>query len=144
MKTKNYRAQIIFCVIMSIIVFGLTTKAQISVVTSKSSVRSMTKNDIWNVFTGVKVVWSDGEKVQVIDQSESATGKEFYEKFVKSAAYQFRLQWAKLVLSGEALCPKKLEDDWAVRKAVADDPNAIGYIRSSALDESVRELLRIE
>jgi hypothetical protein len=43
-----------------------------------------------------------------------------------------------LVFSGKGQAPKELADNAAVKKAVATDPKAVGYIDKSAVDGSVK------
>jgi ABC-type phosphate transport system substrate-binding protein len=47
------------------------------------------------------------------------------------------------VFSGRALPPKELSDDDAVVKAVAADPNAVGYVDASAVNGSVQAVARL-
>ncbi len=121
-----------------------TVQAQVSIIVAKTSTQKVSKEEAKNIFAGATVSWGNGAKIQVIDQSDTEAGKTFYGSFVGKSANQVRLQWTKLVLSGQAVAPKKLNDDEAVRKAVADDQNAIGYISSGALDASVKEIGRIQ
>jgi hypothetical protein len=74
----------------------------------------------------------------------SELGKKFYDMVIGKSANQVRRQWTKLLLSGQAAPPLKQPSDKNVKKVVAGNPNAIGYIATSALDDSVREVLRIE
>lgn len=122
----------------------LPAGAQISVVISSSSSQSASKEELKEVFAGAKLTWSNGSKIQVVDQPETDMGKKFYEGFVGKSVNQVRTQWTKLVLSGQAGAPAKCADDAAVKKAVADNPNAVGYISSSALDGTVKEIQRIQ
>lgn len=131
-------------VVMFLVVGFSEASAQVSVIVSSSSPNAVSKDEAKNVFSGATASWSSGTKIQVVDQPDTETGKSFYEKFVGKPAGQVRLQWTKLVLSGQAAAPKKLGDDDAVKKAVAADPNSIGYIKSSALDGSVKEIARVQ
>jgi ABC-type phosphate transport system substrate-binding protein len=117
--------------------------AQISIIVAKSSTQTATKEQAKEYFSGVQFAWPNGAKIQVVDQAESDRGKAFYESFVGKSVHQVRLQWTKLVLSGQAVGPKKAGDDAAVVKMVAEDPNAIGYVASSAVDGSVKEIVRV-
>ncbi|QJW84878.1 hypothetical protein HK414_18640 [Ramlibacter terrae] len=51
---------------------------------------------------------------------------------------------ARLVFSGKAQAPRQLPDAAAVRKAVAADPKAVGYIEKTAVDSSVKVLLSLD
>lgn len=121
-----------------------TAQAQISIVIGKSSIHKAGLDDLKQMFNGTKITWANGNKVHVADQSESELGKRFYEKFIGKSAIQVRTQWMKLFLSGQASAPLKCNDDASVKKAVADDPNMVGYISSASLDNTVKEIGRIE
>jgi ABC-type phosphate transport system substrate-binding protein len=118
--------------------------AQISVIVPKSASVKITKAEIKEIFIGAKLKWPNGNKIQVSDQPDTAIGKMFYEKVIGKSANQVRTQWAKLSLSGQATAPLKYPSDKAVKKAVTSSPHTIGYIASSALDDSVQEILRID
>ena len=49
--------------------------------------------------------------------------------------------WSRLIFTGKATPPKELPDAAAVKKAVATDPKAIGYIDKSEVDSTVKVLL---
>ncbi len=49
-----------------------------------------------------------------------------------------RVERSAWKFTGKAAAPKELQDAAAVKKAVAADPKAIGYIEKSALDASVK------
>jgi ABC-type phosphate transport system substrate-binding protein len=74
-----------------------------------------------------------------VDQPESAAIRaEFYKKVTDKDASQVKSLWSKLVFTGKATMPKEAADSAAVKKMVAADPKAIGYIEKSALDASVK------
>jgi ABC-type phosphate transport system substrate-binding protein len=134
----------IFIILMALLISNNNSFGQISVVVSKSSKQTISQSDAKEVFAGSKTTWSNGNKVQVVDQSGSDVGKIFYDKFLGKSVNQVRVQWTKLVLSGQATAPVKAADDDDVKKNVAGNANALGYISSKSLDSSVKELFRIE
>jgi ABC-type phosphate transport system substrate-binding protein len=127
-----------------VIAASWSAEAQISIIVSKSSPQKAGASELKQIFSGAKVSWPNGTKILVIDQPETDAGKKFYGKFVEKSFTQVRTQWMKLVLSGQATAPMKCADDAAVIKAVTENPGAVGYILSSALDASVREIGRVE
>lgn len=131
-------------VLLATVVAPSPCSAQISVVVASGSTQKATKDDARDYFSGANLSWPNGSKVQIVDQPESETGKKFYEKYLEKSAMQLRTQWTKLVLSGQATAPVKCVDDDAVKKALAGNPNAIGFISSRSVDSSVKELFRIE
>jgi ABC-type phosphate transport system substrate-binding protein len=51
---------------------------------------------------------------------------------------QVKALWSKLVFTGKATMPKEVGGSTDVRKAVAANPKAIGYIEKSAVDATVK------
>ena len=54
------------------------------------------------------------------------------------APQQLKAYWAKLVFTGQGTPPKEVDNDAAVLKLVAENPNIIGYIDAAAVNSSVR------
>lgn len=79
-----------------------------------------------------------------VDQAEgSAIRNEFYLKVADKDAAQMKALWSKLVFTGKGTPPKELKSHQEVKKAVADDPKAIGYIDKSAVDDTVKVILTL-
>jgi ABC-type phosphate transport system substrate-binding protein len=117
--------------------------AQISVVVSASANVEATKPQVLDMFLGARTTWPNGTKVQVVDQPDTDVGQSFYTTFLGQSVAQVRTQWTRLVLSGQALAPKKEAGSDGVKRAVSQTPGAIGYIPTAELDASVKEVLRI-
>lgn len=121
--------------------------AQISVVVAKNSkltAEKMTKAEVKKIFAGMKLKWKDGGKIQIIDQPETETGTKFYKAVLGKSQMQVHKQWLKLLLSGQASAPLKVSSDAEVKKMVNRHAYAIGYVATNNLDDSVRELLRLD
>ena len=142
-SSKKWRVAVAWCAAL-ILAVAASAPAQISVIVAKSAEAKATKTEVKGIFTGAKLKWPNGNKIQVVDQPDTELGKKFYDKVIGKSANQVRTQWAKLLLSGQAAAPLKQPSDKTVKKIVAGSSNAIGYIATSALDDSVREILRIE
>ena len=79
-----------------------------------------------------------------IDQGkESSIRREFYQKIANKSLSQVEGAWAKIEFSGKGSMPKSYATDAAVKKAVAADPTAIGYIDKASVDASVKVLLTL-
>ena len=80
-----------------------------------------------------------------IDQAEgSAIRNDFYKKVTDKDAGQVKAIWSKLVFTGKAQAPTEFKSNAEVKKAVADDPKAIGYIDKSAVDDTVKVILTLQ
>lgn len=78
------------------------------------------------------------------DLAESAPARaEFYQKATGRDLVQVKSVWSRIVFSGKGQAPAEHPDAAAVKKAVAADPKAIGYIEKSAVDGSVKAALTL-
>ena len=74
-----------------------------------------------------------------IDQAAgSLIYTEFYKRATGRDAAQVKAIWSKILFTGRGVPPKQLLDSDAVKKAVAANPRAVGYIEKSAVDDSVK------
>ena len=114
----------------------------VAVVSSKSSVTVLSKNQVVDIFLGKTSRFPDGEQAVPIDQVEgSAARDEFYAKFSGKSAAQIKAHWSKIIFTGRGQPPREVSDSGEVKKEVEKNPKAIGYIERSLVDGSVRVLL---
>jgi len=112
------------------------------IVSAKSHVTSLTAEQTAKIFLGKASSFPDDGDALPIDQVEgSAIREEFYAKVVHKNPSQLSAYWAKVIFTGDGRPPAILDSNLNVRKAVARNPNAIGYIDKSAVDKSVRVIL---
>ncbi|RFP18746.1 MULTISPECIES: hypothetical protein [unclassified Duganella] len=79
-----------------------------------------------------------------VDQPEnSAIRADFYHKVADKDPAQIKAIWSKLVFTGKATAPREFGSNAEIKKAVAADPKAIGYIDKAALDDSVKMILSL-
>lgn len=79
-----------------------------------------------------------------VDQGkESAIRRDFYQKIASKSLSQVEGIWAKIEFSGKGTMPKSYASDAAVKKAIAADPAAIGYIDKASVDDTVKVLLTL-
>lgn len=118
----------------AVLALALPALAEVVVVVNpKAAEASMTKDQVATFFLG------KSSAMTPVDQPESAPIRaEFYKKVTDKDASQVKSLWSKLVFTGKATMPKEAGDSAAVKKAVAADPKAIGYIEKSAVDASVK------
>jgi ABC-type phosphate transport system substrate-binding protein len=118
----------------AVLLLALPAMAEVVVVVNpKAAESSMTKDQVAQFFLGKSTSMSP------VDQPENAPIRaEFYKKVTDKEASQVKALWSKLVFTGKATMPKEAADSAAVKKMVASDPKAIGYIEKSAVDASVK------
>ena len=110
--------------------------ADVVVVVNAANSEAVSKDQIANVFLGKSTALTP------IDQADgSAIRGEFYKKVADKDAAQAKALWSKLVFTGKATPPKEVASSADVKKAIAANPKAIGYIEKSAVDASVKVVL---
>jgi hypothetical protein len=65
----------------------------------------------------------------------------FYKKATDRDSAQIKSVWSRIVFTGQGKPPKEMPDATGVKKAVAADSKAIGYIAKSEVDASVKIVL---
>jgi ABC-type phosphate transport system substrate-binding protein len=146
MTRNSQKHWILFFVLAPLVLLVLApaAQAQVSVVVAKSSANAPSGDDIKAIFLAIKAQWPGGGKVVLLDQPESTLADSFYTKLLGKSVNQVRKDWTKLILSGQIAAPTKCSNDDSVKKQLAGNPNAIGFIATSALDDSVKEVLRVQ
>lgn len=121
-------------------------QAQVAVIVNpKSAAASMTADQVAGVFLGKTATLPSGATAAPVDQAESAAIREqFYTKVAGKQAAQVKAAWSRLVFSGKGTPPKELGSTAEVKKFVAANPDAIGYIEKSAVDGSVKAVLTVD
>ena len=114
--------------------------AQVAVVVNpKSPLASMTADQVSGIFLGKSNTLPSGATAAPTDLPDSAPTRElFYTKVTGKSTAQVKAAWSRLVFSGKATPPKELASSAEVKKFVASNPDAIGYIEKSAVDSSVK------
>jgi ABC-type phosphate transport system substrate-binding protein len=68
----------------------------------------------------------------------------FYKMATGRDLPQIKSVWSRLTFTGQGRPPKEMPDAAAVKKAVAADPKAIGYIDKADLDATVKVVLTLD
>jgi ABC-type phosphate transport system substrate-binding protein len=107
------------------------------IVSAKSSAATMTSDDIANIYLGKSTA------MKPVDNATAVRGQ-FYTAVAGKDEAQVKAIWSKLVFTGKATPPKELPSSADVVKAVAADPNTIGYVEKSAVDASVKVIYEVK
>ena len=118
------------------------TAEVVAVVSSKSTVTTLSDNQVVDIFLGKVHRFPNGETVHAVDQNEdSATREEFYLKVTGKSPAQVKAHWSKIIFTGRGNPPKEVGNSADVKKYLSVNPNAIGYIDAKSVDETVRVVL---
>ena len=95
------------------------------------------------IYTGRIKGWPDGTPVFPLEQNLASKSREaFYARFIGRSVANMEAIWAQNIFSGKGLPPKIASADSEMKRIVSTNRNAIGYVRASELDDSVRVLFR--
>ena len=119
--------------------FALSASAEtVVIVSQKNPATRMFSEQASQFFLGKSTLFTP------VDQAEgSAIRADFYRKVADKDAAQLKALWSKLVFTGKGSPPKEYNGNAEVKKAVAADPKAIGYIDKSAVDDTVKVILTL-
>jgi ABC-type phosphate transport system substrate-binding protein len=121
--------------------FGIGAGDVVTVVSSKSAVTNLSKNQVADIFLGKSNRFPDGEQAIPIDQPEASSAREqFYNKVTGKSLAQLKAHWSKIIFTGRGQPPKMVMNSVEVKKQLADNPSAIGYIDDTQVDTTVRVL----
>ncbi len=109
------------------------------IVNAGNSVSSMSKSELARIFLGKTTSFDDGSKAVAVNQTtaNSARGT-FDSQLLGKTTSQINAYWSKLMFSGGGTPPEELNGDLAVLQHVASNPNSIGYIEATTVNDSVK------
>lgn len=124
----------------ALLAFGATqAHAEIAVIVNpKHPAASMTAEQVANVYLGKDTSFAPADQPEA-----SAVRGGFYTKVAGKDAAQVKAIWARLIFTGKVQPPKELKSDADVKAFVAGDAKAIGYVDASAVDGSVKAVLKL-
>jgi hypothetical protein len=124
--------------IFAIIAVGRVRAEEIVVVVNPAAM-AISKEEIAELYLGRSDAWMP------IDQAVgSEIYVEFYKKMTGRDMAQIRGIWSRILFTGRGAPPKQVSDSAAVKKAVAANAKAVGYIEKSAVDASVKVALPLD
>ena len=114
-------------------------RAEEIVVVVNLAAAPITKDQIADLYLGRTDAWTP------IDQAvASRIYVEFYKKVTGRDSAQIKAIWSQILFTNRGVPPKQLPDSTAVKKAVAANLKAVGYIEKSAVDASIKVALQID
>ena len=123
--------------------FALPAQSQerLAVIVSADRKVELSVEKVAQIYLKQRRFWSDREPIVAINRDAgSDLRKTFTERIFADEARRLNAYWNRQYYKG-VLPPLTLASDEAVRRFIALEPNAIGYIAESQLDASVRAVL---
>lgn len=125
--------------ILALVLAAAALADEVVVIVNRENPHAVDPGMLRRIYTGTQKTWPDGGPIQAFDQAEDSEARAlFCTRFLGRSAANIRAIWAQNIFTGKGLPPRTLAGDAEMRRAVAASRNAIGYIRASSLDASVK------
>ena len=113
------------------------------VIVNKANDNAVDKALVAKIYTGESKVWANGGTISAIDLSDDNPGRaSFANEVVGKSPGSLKSLWTQNVFTGKAVPPKAMASDEDVKKAVAANKSAIGYIKAASADDTVKVVLK--
>jgi len=120
-------------------VLAANVHAEDIVVIVNPAAKPLSKEQIVDIYLGRSA------DLTPIDQTVgSSIYVQFYKKATGRDAAQMKAIWSRILFTGRGQPPKQLPDSEAVKKSVAANQNAVGYIEKSAVYATVKVALPLD
>src|ERR1700722_10056192 len=109
---------------------------EVAVVSAKSTVTTLSKSQVADIFLGKTTRFPDGSQAVPIDQSEGTLARdEFYTWIAGKSAAQMKAYWSRIIFTGRGQPPKAVPGSTETKRLVVANPHAIGYIDPKTVDD---------
>lgn len=114
------------------------------VVSADNPVTEIPRLHLADLYLGRTTRFPNGEPAEPIDQeTTSAARADFYQRYLGRSLAEIKAHWSRLIFTGRGRPPRDVPSGEDVRRLVAENPGAIGYIERRLVDGSVR-IIRVE
>ncbi len=108
-------------------------------IVNKANDNAIDKTLVARIYQGESRTWPNGGSIAAYDLPEDNPERGAFDgEVVGKSQGALKSLWAQNVFTGKALPPKSAQSDDDVKKAVAANKNAIGYVKASSLDDTVK------
>lgn len=137
LKLNNWKAMLLV-VFIAFLSFHKVL-AEVAVVVNKSNTSSFDDNTIKRMFLGKAKTYSNGKSVILVSvgYGDAATD-EFNSKVIGKSSSQVKAYWSRILFTGKGTPPQEMSSSAEVISTVANNPDAIGYVDASAVNDTVK------
>ncbi len=106
-----------------------------------NSIDSIDLRELRRIFLGKRKSFANQQPARPVIQTRSQLADSFNLKVVRRSTLALRAYWSKMLFSGGGALPIPGKDDQSVKKIVAGNPQAIGYIATKNIDSNIKVVL---
>lgn len=112
------------------------------IVSAKSQVNTLTRQQVSNIFLGRTHAYPDGSRAVPVDlQNGTGLREEFCEKVHGIAPSQLNAYWSRMIFTGKGNPPREAIPPQIAVKLTASNSQLISYVDSEWVDNSVKVIL---
>ncbi|MBA1262918.1 type 2 periplasmic-binding domain-containing protein [Stutzerimonas sp. NM35] len=113
-------------------------QAEVAVIVNPGAAKAPSQAEVANIFLG------KDKSMKGVDLKDWTPAKEsFYATVTKKNESQLKSYWSGLIFTGKGQPLASVEDDAAMVARVAAEADAIGYVDSAAVNDSVKVLFTL-
>lgn len=110
----------------------------IVVVSKKSIINELSKNDISKLFLSKMKSFPNGNKAMPIEINDKKQQAMFYKVITNKNEKQLSKYWAKMIFTGRGIPPKKFRNINEIKKFIKKNENAITYIYKKDITKDLK------
>lgn len=104
------------------------------VVSKNIDVKSMTKDELENIFLGKTTIWKDGKRIHIaLNADNSEKTEEFFKDYIGKNKRRFKKYWLKLVFAGYGIAPKLFKDSKKAIEYTKSQDSVISFLTTNDL-----------
>ena len=140
------RASILLCTAMALLLPAPAVPEEhaLAIVVHPARTAALGIEDVAHIFLRKRRFWDDGAPIVALNREpETAARAAFSRRVLRADPEQLQSYWNQQYFQG-VFPPAVLSSAAAVKRYVAAERNAIGYLEWSDVDDSVRVVLKVE
>ena len=128
-----------------VLILPLNLQAAVAVIVHPDNDVDISLSEIRSIFLAKSTFYPDGSEPIVYQlNADDASSAVFNKKALKKSNSSLNSYWARMLFSSQGKPPKELTSSLDMKRIVAQNKSAIGYIDASEVDSSVRVLFELE
>ena len=114
-------------------------QAGVVVIANPTGPDSLSKSQVSKLYLGKSKKLPNGSRASVLEQAKgSAVRAAFHDAITGKSDAQLQAYWSRLIFTGKGKPPKTIGSSSLIKSQVASHANAIAYIDSSEVDDTVK------
>jgi len=141
MRMKN----MILSLLVVLLAMPAVASADVAIIVNRDNANPVDEQFAAKAFLGNVARWPSRGPVKVVElPDDNPSSVALFAKLLRKSPAAVRDIWAANYFTGKSSPPKEAASDAEVKRLVAADKNAIGYINAAAVDSSVKAVLTIK